>query len=432
MKRNRLSVFILVAMFIGILAGYILNATAPTPEAAKSIAANLNLITTIFLRLIKMVIAPLVFSGLIVGLAATGDAKTVGRLGGKSLTWFFGASLVSLSVGLILASCLQIGHAVSLRLPPAWAGDGVSTSTFNLQNFIIHIFPSSIFQAMSDNEILPILVFSLFFGLGLSALKDQLPGVILEVIEGVFKIMLKVTNYVMLFAPLGVFAAVASVITVNGLGILVIYAKFILSVYFGMAVLCALLIGVSYAVIGKSIFVMLRLMREPMIIAFSTASSEAIYPMTIEQLTRSGIHPRISTFVLPLAYSFNLDGAMMFQAFAVVFIAQAFNIDLSIGKQISMLLIMMLTSKGVAGVPRAAIVVIAATLPLFGLPAEGVVLLLAIDQFIDMGRTTTNVVGNSIAVTMIARSENALQPWNGRDYPVEAGTSVTSELASKV
>jgi Na+/H+-dicarboxylate symporter len=428
-KQNRLGLAIVIGMLIGIAAGYMCHQSAESPAAAKEMASNFSLITDIFLRLIKMVIAPLVFSGIISGLAAIGDPKVVGRAGLKALGWFFCASFTSLLIGMVLANVFDLGHAMSLHVPAAGAA-GVSTAAFNLHNFITHIVPSSIIEAMANNEILPILVFSVFFGIAMGTMKDRLPPALLSSIEGLFSIMLKITGYVMWFAPLGVFGAVAAVITVQGLGMLVTYGKFIGAVYFSMMVLWCVLLAAGYGVLGKPVFALMKLIREPMIIAFCTASSEAAYPKTIEQLTRFGVKPRISNFVLPLAYSFNLDGSMMYQAFAALFIAQAYNIHLSFGQQFWMLLVMMLTSKGVAGVPRAAIVVIAATLPLFGLPVEGVVLLLAIDQFIDMGRTTTNVVGNSIASAVIAKWESGLAPWTGTAYPLsEAIPSMHDELA---
>jgi Na+/H+-dicarboxylate symporter len=416
MKQNRLGFAILIGMLAGIVAGYLCHRLA-APATIKVIAGEFSLITDIFLRLIKMVIAPLVLSGLVAGLAALGDARVVGRVGVKALGWFFCASLVSLTIGLVLANLFDLGHTMQLPVPAGTAG--VSTSAFNMHNFIAHIVPSSVFKSLASNEILPIVVFAVFFGIAAGALKDRLPPALLASVDGLFSIMLKITSYVMWFAPLGVFGAIAAVITVHGLGMLVTYGKFIGAVYFGMMVLWAVLLAAGYGALGKSVFALMRLIREPMVIAFCTASSEAAYPKTIEQLTRFGVKPAVSNFVLPLAYSFNLDGSMMYQAFAALFVAQAYNIHLSFAQQFIMLLVMMLTSKGVAGVPRAAIVVIAASLPLFGLPAEGVVLLLAVDQFIDMGRTTTNVVGNSVAAAVVARWENALVPWKGREHPLD-------------
>ncbi|MGF6899780.1 dicarboxylate/amino acid:cation symporter [Paraburkholderia sp. GAS348] len=413
MKQSRLGLAIFVGMVAGIVVGYVCHQTT-SAATAKSIAGQFTLISDIFLRLIKMVIAPLVFCGIVSGLAAVGDAKVVRRVGLRAFGWFVCASFVSLLIGMLLANFLDLGHSV--HLPEPSAGASISTTAFNLSNFVSHVVPISIFQAMASNEILPILVFAVFFGIAAGAMKEVLPTALITCIDGAFMLMLKITSYVMRFSPFGVFGAIASVVTIQGLGVLLTYGKFIGSVYVGMVILWCILILAGYLVLGRSVFSLLKLIREPMIVAFSTASGEAAYPKTLEQLARFGISPRISNLILPLAYAFNLDGLMMYQAFAALFIAQAANIHLSFGQQLGMLLVMMLTSKGVAGVPRAAIIVIAATLPLFGLPVEGVVLLLAIDQFIDMGRTTTNVVGNCIAAAAIAKWEGALQPWAGREY----------------
>lgn len=419
MKLNRLGLMIFAGMIAGVIVGQFFHQTAAGPEALKTTAGYFSLLTDVFLRLIKMVIAPLVFSGIVSGLAGMGDARAVGRVGAKSLGWFFCASVISLTLGLVLSNLFQIGHSMHVAAPAANTATGINVSAFSIQSFVTHIVPSSIFQAMAQNEILPILVFSVFFGTAIGALRGKLPGRVIEGLEELFAIMLKITGYVMYFAPIGVFAAIAAVVTVQGLGVLLTYGKFIGAVYFGMVLLWAILLMVGYLFIGKSVFALLKLIREPMIIAFSTASGEAAYAKTVEQLTRFGVSPRISSFVLPLAYSFNLDGSMMFQAFASIFIAQVFNIPLTWEQQFSMLLVMMLTSKGIAGVPRAAMVVIAATLPLFGLPVEGMVLLLAIDQFADMGRTATNVVGNAVAIAVIAKWEGALLPWTGKERPLD-------------
>ncbi|MFM0736248.1 dicarboxylate/amino acid:cation symporter [Paraburkholderia xenovorans] len=426
MKQSRLGLAIFVGMVAGIVVGYVCHQTM-SPSLAKSTAGQFTLISDIFLRLIKMVIAPLVFCGIVSGLAAAGDAKVVRRVGLRALGWFVCASFVSLLIGMLLANFLDLGH--SMHLPAPSAGAPISTTAFSLASFISHVVPTSIFQAMASNEILPILVFAVFFGIAAGAMKEILPPTVVTCIDSVFMLMLKITSYVMQFSPFGVFGAIASVVTVQGLGVLLTYGKFIGSVYVGMVILWCVLVLAGYLVLGRSVFSLLKLIREPMIIAFSTASGEAAYPKTLEQLTRFGISPRVSNLILPLAYAFNLDGLMMYQAFAALFIAQAANIHLSFSQQLAMLLVMMLTSKGVAGVPRAAIIVIAATLPLFGLPAEGVVLLLAIDQFIDMGRTTTNVVGNCIAAAAIAKLEGALQPWTGREYSTADEFQVTPTVS---
>ncbi|MDR3398183.1 MAG: dicarboxylate/amino acid:cation symporter [Pandoraea sp.] len=430
MKLNRLGTLIFAGMIAGVVVGQIVHQTATSPEALKTIASYFSLLTDIFLRLIKMVIAPLVFSGIVAGLAGMSDARAVGRVGVKSLGWFFCASIVSLTLGLVLSNLFQIGHSMHVTVPAANTPTGLNTSAFNIHSFVTHIVPASIFQAMAQNEVLPILVFSVFFGVAMGALRGKMAGRVIEGIDELFAIMLRITGYVMYFAPIGVFSAIAAVVTVQGLGVLLVYAKFIGAVYFGMILLWALMLMVGYLFIGKSVFALLKLIREPMIIAFSTASGEAAYAKTVEQLTRFGVRPRISSFVLPLAYSFNLDGSMMFQAFASIFIAQVFNIPLTWEQQFTMLLVMMLTSKGIAGVPRAAMVVIAATLPLFGLPVEGMVLLLAIDQFADMGRTATNVVGNAVATAVIAKWEGELLPWTGTERSVDAALGARGGHAS--
>ncbi len=261
---------------------------------------------------------------------------------------------------------------------------------------------------MAKNSILQILIFSVFFGFAIASFKDDATKTVVAFVKELVHIMLKVTDYVMRFAPLGVFAAMASCITVQGLGVLTTYGKFIGCFYIGLIVLWAVLIGAGYLFLRNSTWTLLKLIREPMMIAFSTASSEAAYPQTLESLERFGVKEKVSGFVLPLGYSFNLDGSMMYQAFAVIFIAQVYNIELSISKQIALLLVMMLTSKGMAGVARASLVVVAATLPMFNLPEAGLLLIMGIDQFLDMGRTATNVIGNSIATAVVAKWEGDL------------------------
>jgi Na+/H+-dicarboxylate symporter len=283
----------------------------------------------------------------------------------------------------------------------------VNVGAFSLKNFVSHMVPQSIFLAMSNNDVIAILVFALFFGFAISHFGDKEPAIkaMNTTIEGAFKIMLKVTDFVMRFAPIGVFAAVASTVTVQGLGVLGTYGKFIGGVYSGMILLSVVLVIIGFLMLGKSVFRLVGVVKEPMLIAFSTSSSEATFPKMLEQLEKYGISNRITSFVLPLAYSFNADGSMMYQAFASVFLLQVYGIHMSFEQQLGMLLVMLVSSKGIAGVPRASIVVVAATLPLFNIPADGIALLLAADTFIDMGRTVVNVVGNSIACAIIARWE---------------------------
>ncbi|TWI61462.1 Na+/H+-dicarboxylate symporter [Pseudoduganella lurida] len=402
-KKNRLTTWILVALALGILAGYILNTTMAAPA---SYSDAMSLITTVFLRLIKMIIAPLVFSTLVVGIARMGDAGDVGRIGVKTLAWFFIASVMSLALGLVLVNIFRPGDALAGTLAATGHAD-LATSSLTLKDFITHLVPASIIDGMAKNEILQIVVFSLFFGLAAAAVGKKAEPMI-DVVDGVAHVMLKVTGYVMQFAPVAVFAAVSGIIAKEGLIVLKTYGVFMAEFYFGIAVLWGLLIAAGFIFLGKRIFDLLTEVRGPTILAFSTASSEAAFPKTLEGLERFGVRNRIAAFVLPIGYSFNLDGSMMYCTFAAVFIAQAYGIELSMGTQISMMAVLMLTSKGMAGVPRASLVVIAATLSQFNIPEAGLVLLLSIDHFLDMARSATNVIGNSIATAVVAKWEGEL------------------------
>jgi Na+/H+-dicarboxylate symporter len=392
MKGTKLTTWIMAGMILGIIVGYLCNVNAASPAAAKEIAGYFNIITDIFLRMIKMIIAPLVFATLVAGVAGMGDTKTVGRIGVKALSWFIIASLISLLLGMVFANLLRPGEALGLPLPEAGAATNLKTSALNLKDFITNTFPKSFFEAMANNAILQILVFSIFFGFAIASFKDDTARTLVKSIEEIVHVMLRVTDYVMRFSPIAVFSAVASVITMQGLGVLVTYGKFIGSFYFGLAVLWIALIAAGWVFLKGRVLTLMKLIREPTMLAFSTASSESAYPKTMEQLEKFGVKDKIIGFVLPLGYSFNLDGSMMYQAFAALFIAQAYGIDLSFGQQITLLLVMMLTSKGIAGVPRASLVVVAATLPMFGLPEAGLLLIMGIDQILDMGRTATTVV----------------------------------------
>lgn len=410
MKMNRLTTLIMIAMVLGVVVGYACNTLAGSPAEAKEIAGYFGILTDIFLRLIKMIIAPLVFATLVVGLAGMGDPKTVGRIGAKALGWFVGASLCSLALGLVFANLLQPGANLGVPLPEVGAAVGLKTSALNLKDFITHVFPKNIFEAMATNEILQILVFAVFFGLALGQLHNQAARSLVNTMDEVVHVMLKVTNYVMRFAPLGVFGAVAGIITTQGLGMLVVFGKLLASFYIALAVLWLVLIAAGYVVLGKEVFRLLKLVRSPMLLGFSTASSESAYPKLMEQLEKFGVRDRITGFVLPLGYSFNLDGSMLYCAFAALFIGQAYGVDLSLGTQITMLLVLMISSKGVAGVPRSSLVVVAAVLPMFGLPEAGLLLILGIDHFLDMGRTATNVLGNALATAAVAKWEGAIEP----------------------
>jgi Na+/H+-dicarboxylate symporter len=412
MNNNRLTRFILIALILGLFAGYAINRWAGSPEMAKEIAGYLSIITDVFLRLIKMIIAPLVLSTLIVGIAHMGSGGAVGRTFVRTMAWFITASVVSLSLGIFMVNLLEPGVGVGLTLPGADAVTGLATKEFDLKEFISHIVPKSIIEAMATNEILQIVVFSLFAGVALINIGEA-GAPITRGLDALMHMMLKVTGYVMNVAPFAVFAAVASAIAVEGLSILLVFGRFILSFYLALALLWVVLLSAGAFVIGPSNIRRLILdIREPFLITFATASSEAAYPKLLESLEKFGVPNRIASFVLPLGYSFNLDGSMMYCAFASIFIAQAYGIDLTLMQQIAMLGLLMITSKGIAGVPRASLVVVAATLPYFGIPEAGLLLILAVDHFLDMGRSATNVIGNAVATAVIAK-------WDTGEIPQE-------------
>jgi len=406
MPSSRLTRYIVIGLALGVLAGYVCYRYFP--ESAAAFAEGSSLLPTAFLRLIKMIIAPLVFSTLVVGIAKMGDIATVGRVGGKALGWFIFASLISLTLGLILVQLFEPGRAMQLPIPEESASAGVSAEGLSLAAFITHTIPTSVIDAMARNEILQIVVFSLFFGTAMASLGER-SRLVIDVLDAVSHIMLKVTGYVMLFAPLAVFGALASTVAEQGLEIIGVYGLFVGEFYLGLVILWVVLAALGSVVIGRRMLRLTQRIREPVILAFSTASSEAAYPKTLEELERFGCSNRVASFVLPVGYSFNLDGSMMYCTFAVMFIAQVYGIELSLGEQFVMVAILMLTSKGIAGVPRASLVVIAATLAQFNIPEAGLLLLLGVDHFLDMGRSATNVIGNSIATAVVSKWEGELK-----------------------
>jgi Na+/H+-dicarboxylate symporter len=408
-KSNRLTFYILIAMIAGAITGYIVFTTG-TDDFRKSFSDNIELLTTIFLRLVQMIIAPLVFSTLVVGIAKLGDLKTVGRVGGKAMLWFVSASLVSLFLGMIIVNLAKPGAGFNLDNVNTSNVKGISTSTqeFTLQHFIEHVIPSSLISAMATNEILQIVVFSIFFGVATAALGDY-GKIVVRGLDAVSHVILKMVDYVMKFAPLGVFGALAGVIATNGLSIFEFYIKYFLFFVLGIALLWIILITVGFLILRKRIPSLLKHIVQPLVIAFSTTSSEAVFPKLTEELERFGCDEKIVAFVLPLGYSFNLDGSMMYMTFASLAIAQAYNIHLDLGTQLTMLLVLMLTSKGMAGVPRASLVVVLATCAMFKIPMAGIALILPIDHFCDMFRTMTNVLGNALATSVVSKWENALE-----------------------
>ncbi|WP_421937204.1 dicarboxylate/amino acid:cation symporter [Phenylobacterium sp.] len=417
---NRLfTAFIVGAMVLGVLVGWVLNTALPAAEAAAW-AGNLQIITDIFLRLIKMIIAPLVFTTLVAGIAHMGDASEVGRIGVKTIGWFIVASVVSLTLGLVMVHILQPGSGLNLALPTdGAAAAGVDVGKFTLREFVTHLVPASIFDAMARNEILQIVVFSVFVGTAVSAIDDKAPQV-LAVVEQGAQIMLKVTGYVMKTAPFAIFAALAASIATKGIEVLFTYAKFVGGFYLSLGILWGLLILAGVVIVGPRILKLVAQIRAPTLLAFSTASSEAAYPRTLEELQKWGVSRKVASFVLPLGYSFNLDGSMMYCTFATLFIAQVYGIEMTVAQQFTMLGLLMVTSKGMAGVPRASLVVIAATLTYFDLPEAGIALILAVDHLLDMGRSATNVVGNSIASAVVAKWEKQIEVPADEPTPARA------------
>jgi Na+/H+-dicarboxylate symporter len=409
---KRLTYFILAGLVLGILVGWALNVAlhggTPAGDAQlKNVAGYFSILTQVFLHLIKMIIAPLVLSTLVVGIAHMGDTSALGRVGLRAFAWFVSASLVSLSLGLILVRTFKPG--VDLHLIAAVAADAkVDRTAFTLEKFVTHIFPESMVSALASNDILQIVVFSIFVGVAVTAVGEPARPLV-RALEALAKVVLQVTDYVMRFAPVAVFAAVAASIAERGPSILKTYGYFMASFYTGLILLWILLIGACFLIVGRRTAQLVRYIRDPIVLAFSTASSEAAFPRTLEALERFGVPPRIASFVLPLGYSFNLDGSMMYMTFASIFIAEAYGHHLSLTQEILMLLTLMVTSKGVAGVPRASLVVITATLSQFGIPETGILLVLAVDHFLDMGRSATNVVGNAVASTVVARWEGQLE-----------------------
>ena len=403
---RKLTLYILAGMVLGIVVGYAVRVAVPADsQAFEYWLRSFGTLATIFLNLIKMLVAPLILGTLIAGIAHMGDSSALGRIGTRAIAWFIIASLISISLGLVMVNLLQPGVGIDMTASAQSVGEVKKLDMFE---FIEHIFPKNVIAAMAENNVLQILVFALFAGVGLTALGEK-GRPLVRGAEALAELMLQITGYVMRLAPLAVFGALAKVVAQNGLGILATYAELLVEFYIALVLLWVLLLAAGAIFLRRRIFQLIRYIREPLLIAFSTASSEAAMPKLFEQLDRFGVPRRISGFVLPLGYSFNLDGSMMYASFATIFIAQAYGIERSIGTQILILLTLMVSSKGIAAVPRASLVVITATLAMFDLPVEGVALVFAIDHFLDMGRTATNVVGNAVATSVITKWEGMLE-----------------------
>jgi Na+/H+-dicarboxylate symporter len=435
-KKNRLIILISLGLILGIVIGYFINKSISEPFTAaktniniqnaaskkaglafikkaeigykKSIADNFSILSDIFLRLIKMIIAPLVFSVLVVGVAKVGNFKTMGRIGLKTMIYFTSATIIALVMGLVIVNTFEPGRKMKLELPEVDAKSGIENKKQDAKNFISHVIPDSIFNAMANNEVLPIVVFSLFFGIALASIGAKGDGLV-HAVDVLSEVMFKVTNYVMNFAPIGVFGAICAVIITQGLEVLWGYGYLIGCFFGGLLVFVFGVLFIICSLFKIPFFKLISAIKEPMLLAFSTASSESAMPKTIEVLEKFGVSNRVVSFVLPLGYSFNMDGSIMYMTFATVFIAQAYGIHMDFGDQVKMLLILLVTSKGMAGIPRASLVVISGMLAMFKIPGQGLVLLLAVDQLLDMGRSATNVVGNAVASAIVAKSEGELK-----------------------
>jgi Na+/H+-dicarboxylate symporter len=409
MKGNKLTTYILIAMLLGVMIGYgVHEHTSPT--FISSFSSKIKLLGTIFIRLIQMIISPLVFSTLVVGIAKLGDLKTVGRVGGKALLWFVTASLVSLLLGMFLVNYLQPGQYIDLSQADNKGLKDLMSNTqeFSLASFIEHVIPKSVFEAMASNEILQLVIFSVFFGVATASMGEAAKPLI-KALDIVSQVVLKMVNYVMNFAPLGVLGTLCSVVAERGLGIFKFYLVYYLFFLVGIFLLWIVLSTAGWIILKNRMPELFRRIRVPILIALTTTSSEAVFPKLTEELERFGCKNKIVAFVLPLGYSFNLDGSMMYMTFASIAIAQAYHIHLDLGTQLVMLLVLLLTSKGIAGVPRASLVVVLATCSMFKIPPEGIALILPIDHFCDMFRTATNVLGNTLATSVVSKWEGALE-----------------------
>jgi proton glutamate symport protein len=409
---------IVVGLVLGVVAGYLWPA----------FGVGVKPLADAFLRMIKMIIAPLVFSTLVVGIAATGDLKAMGRIGLKAIVYFEIATTIALVLGLVLVNVFQPGAGLSLPVgADSSAAAALAQSQQHGWDIFLHLFPTSVVDAMARGDILQVVVFSTFFGVAVAAIGPKGQPV-LDVLESTAQVMFRFTGYVMKFAPVGVFAAMASTVGSKGLGVLFTLGKLVGLMYVGLVVFGFIVLGAVSYLIRVPFVAFVRAIREPFLIAFTTASSEAALPKAMEVMERFGVPKNIVAFVLPTGYSFNLDGSTLYLSLCSVFVAQIAGVHMSIGQQLIMMLTLMLTSKGVAGVPRTALVVLAATLSQFGLPLEGAAILLGIDQVMDMGRTAVNVMGNCIATAVVARWEGVLNDEQMRAFAATREDRSPSEM----
>jgi len=398
-------------IFIGLILGIIVGGIFYVSETAQSILQPFG---DLFIRLIKMIVVPIVLSSIIVAVAGVGDIKSVGKLGAKSLTYFIGMTLVAIAIGLISANIFQPGTGLNMdNLEKTDISGYVTTSEEqegkSIADTLLHIVPTNPVQAMVEGDMLAIIFFSVVFGLGVAAIGERGKPV-LRVFEGVAHAMFYVTNLFMKYAPIGVFALIGVTISKYGFTSLIPLGKLAITVYGTMIFFVVVILGLMAKLIGLNIFKLLKLIKEELLLAFSTSSSETVLPRIMDKMEQAGSPKHIASFVIPTGYSFNLDGSVLYQAIASLFIAQMFGIELSIWQQITLMLVLMVTSKGMAGVPGVSFVVLLATFSTIGLPAAGLAFIAGIDRILDMGRTAVNVVGNSVAALVIAKWEGQYNP----------------------
>jgi len=388
-------------IFVGLLAGILIGIVWPSTAVAIKPLAD------VFLRMIKMIIAPLLFSTLVVGIAGSGDLRAMGRIGLKAILWFELATTVALVIGLVMMNVFRPGAGVTIPMADTQELAAMARSQLGAWDIVLHVFPTSVVEAMARGDILQIVVFATIFGVALAAIGEK-GRPLVQLLDAVAHVMFRFTGYVMRLAPIGVLAAIAATVGGRGVAILVTLGKLVLVMYGSLVIFVVVVMGGAALLIRVPFLAFLRTIREPFLIAFTTASSEAALPKALEVMERFGVPKRIVSFVLPTGYSMNLDGSTLYLSAASLFVAQLAGVELSLGQQLTIMLTLMLTSKGVAGVPRAALVILTGTLSTFGLPLEGAAILLGIDQLLDMGRTAVNVMGNCIATAVVARWEGVL------------------------
>ena len=401
MKSSQLSLFIFIALVAGVIVGWI----------APDFAVQMHPLAAIFLRMVKMIIAPLLFATLVVGIAGHGDPKSLGRIGVKTIIYFELVTTIALFLGLGIANALNPGAGINVSNANMSQLNSItqmssSATHSSFADFFVSLIPTSIFQSMSDGNLLQIVIFSIFFAIAICAIGKKAKPV-MDILQSTAAIMFKFTEYVMYFAPLGIFGAISSTIGANGIIILKNYAKIILSLYFALALFVGIVIFAACKIVRISLRDFIRAIAEPAFLAFTTASSEAALPKAMTIMEDFGVPKSIVGFVMPTGYTFNLDGSALYLAMAVIFSTQMVGINLAVEQQLVIMFALMLTSKGMAGMPRVALVVLAGTLSSFNIPIIGVALLLGIDQILDMGRTTVNLIGNCVATVVTARWENS-------------------------